>query len=67
MNESEAPGYVRILQLEKENARLKEALNLLSTPTCYDLHHPKKYRHEHDEECPVLKRYLELTGKEATK
>lgn len=39
---------------------LVELLNLIGTPTCESLHHPKKYQHRALEVCPVVERIAEL-------
>lgn len=37
-------------------AALKELLAVFPMVGCSELHHPKKYQHEYDEQCPVMVR-----------
>ena len=53
---------VPINTLQTKVKDLKEALDMLLTPTCNDLHHSKKDQHEFNEPCPVKKRFAELIG-----
>lgn len=60
-------------QLEKLNEtsnkearnRFTEVVSLYGTPTCNNLHHPKEYRHNAIEDCPVEKRIKQLKQEEA--
>lgn len=51
----------KIGDLRAEIKRLRKALNMMTEPSCYDLHHKKGHEHGYDEECPAVAEYKELT------
>lgn len=54
------------IMYEKEIAELKRKLSLCRecigalNPSCEDFHHTPSEYHEHDEECPVMKKFKEI-------